>query len=288
MAEAPSRFIFIINPNSGSQKLRNWDKLIEKVFKERNYEILYTRYAGHSRSILSQFNPSPDLCIVAVGGDGTVSDMIPSIMHIQCTLGIVPTGSGNGLARHLKIPIQPTGALLKLLYGRVQHMDVIQVNDQYCCNTCGIGYSAMVARNFGRDGKRGFWNYLKLAFMLHKESKSFSVCLNGIWYEDVWSLEMANSSQLGNNAIISPIASVSDGIMDVLLLKKPKLYHALELMFMVFSRNILNSRFSRFIRTDSLEVRLENTQDFHIDGDYQGQCTQLRLKVLPSSIKIIA
>lgn len=288
MKEGPLHYIFIINPNSGSQKLRNWEKMIDRVFPEKNYEILFTRYAGHSRSILSSIETRPDLCVVAVGGDGTVSELIPAILEMNCSLGIIPTGSGNGLARHLGIPINPMGALLRLSRGKKQKMDVIRVNDQFCCNTCGIGYSAMVARYFGRDGRRGFLNYLKLAFSLHKESQSFRVCLNGDWYEDVWSLELANSSQLGNNAVVSPIASVSDGIMDVLLLKKPKLIHAPELMYMVFTRNILNSRFSRFLRTSKLEVKLEEPQDFHIDGDYQTNCSSLTLEILPSAIQIIA
>ncbi|MBK9107059.1 MAG: YegS/Rv2252/BmrU family lipid kinase [Saprospiraceae bacterium] len=288
MKNVPKHFVFIINPNSGSQRLRDWEKLISRFFEPQSFEILYTRYAGHSHSILANYEKRPDLCVVAVGGDGTVSELIPALMHIGCAMGIVPTGSGNGLARHLKIPMQASKALQKLARGDIHSLDVLNVNDKYCCNTCGVGFSAMVTRYFGRDGNRGFWNYFKLAFTLHQQSSTFSVNINGESFQDVWALEIANSSQLGNNAVISPLASVNDGIMDILILKKPKMWQAPYMIFMVFSKNILNSKLSQYRRAEALEVQFEEELYYHIDGDYQGQCSQLQVKMIPSAIQIIA
>lgn len=287
MKELPKHFLFIINPNSGSQRIMDWEKLIAKSFAAASYEILYTRYAGHSHSILANYEKRPDLCVVAVGGDGTVSELIPALINTGCTLGIIPTGSGNGLARHLKIPVQASKALQHLAKGTYHQLDVFQVNDKFCCNTCGIGFSAMVTRYFGRDGNRGFWNYFKLAFTLHQQSQTFSVKINGEQFDDVWALEIANSSQLGNNAVVSPLASVNDGIMDILILKKPKMWQAAYMIFMVFSKNILNSRLSQFRRAEALDVHLVEDQHYHIDGDYQGQCQSLKVKMLPSAIQII-
>ncbi|MBK8954748.1 MAG: hypothetical protein IPM34_04225 [Saprospiraceae bacterium] len=287
MENGSRHFIFIINPNSGSRRMLDWEKLISKVLAPETYEILYTRYAGHSHSILAQYSARPDLCVVAVGGDGTVSELIPVLMKMQVGLGIVPTGSGNGLARHLRIPMKPIGAIQRLRRGSINPMDVFKVNEKYCCNTCGIGFSAMVTQYFGRDGNRGFWNYFKLAFTLHKQSRTFEVEINGELFKDVWAVEIANSSQLGNNAVVSPLASVNDGIMDVLVLKKPKMWQSPYMIFMVFSKNILRSGFSQYRRAESVAVQLKEEQPYHIDGDYQGSCQQLEVQLLPAALQII-
>ncbi|MBV6472765.1 MAG: putative lipid kinase BmrU [Saprospiraceae bacterium] len=283
----PERFVFIINPNSGNRKHRRWESLIQRHFHPERYEILYTRYAGHSKSILSGYCDVAEHCFVAVGGDGTVSELLPAILRSKASLAIIPTGSGNGLARHLGISMRPEGALKKLASGLPHPLDVLQVGDHYCCNTCGLGFSAMVTRYFGLGGKRGLWNYVKLAFTLHPKSRSFGLTINGQRYEDVWSVEIANSSQLGNNAVVSPMASVNDGIMDVLIIRKPTFWQAPGLIFMVFSRNVLRSPLSKYLRETELDIRLDSSQHFHIDGEYRGEKNAVQVKIIPSAIRII-
>ncbi len=288
MEQGPNSFLFIINPNSGNRKLRDWESMISSYMGNSTYEILYTRYAGHSQSILAQYKDEPGLCIVAVGGDGTINDLLPGVLRSHSILGVVPTGSGNGLARHLGIPMNPAKAIQSLRHGKVHTLDLLDVNGSLCCNTSGIGFSATVARNFGKDGKRGFWSYLKLAFTLHRDSPLFTITINGQTFSDAWAVEIANSSQMGNNAVVSPIASVNDGIMDVLIMKKPKLWQIPGLMFMVFSKNILRSRLSHFLRATSLDVQLETEQDHHIDGDYRGMVKSLSVTMKASAIQIVS
>lgn len=281
------KYLFIVNPNSGKRKHKDWEALISKVLAPEDYEILYTRFAGHSKSILADIDHHSAYCVVAVGGDGTINELLPAILHSGASLGIVPRGSGNGLARHLEIPMDPLPALKRLASGKSMEMDILVVNGQLCCNTSGLGFSSTVARNFGADGKRGFWSYFKLALKLYKSSPLFEVEINGKPYHNIWSIEIANSSQMGNNAIVSPFASVSDGIFDILLMTKPSIWEIPGLMYMVFTRNILKSKLSKFFTATSANIRLPILIDHHIDGEYIGMVDQLDVKILPSAVKII-
>lgn len=242
---------------------------------------------AHSDEIIRKYANDTNVCVVAVGGDGTVSELAKMVYKFGLMLGIIPIGSGNGLARHLKIPTNPAKALAKLTTGKPKHIDLIKVDNRYCCNTCGIGFSGLISRYFGNKGKRGFTTYFKLALRLHKESNCFDIQLNGKLFKNVWSIEIANSSQLGNNAIVSPLASVSDGIMDVLIMTKPKSWQIPGLIYMVFSRNILKSSLSHFIRASELNVILPVAQEHHIDGEHRGLVSELEIKMLPSVLRVI-
>ncbi len=287
MSQTGRKFIFIVNPSSGNKKLRNWEKLISTNLTSDNYEILYTRYAGHSSSILSNYMQTDDLCIVAVGGDGTVSELVSTILNTNAYLGIIPTGSGNGLARHLKIPLQANKAIQKLDQGNLQAIDLIKINDHYCCNTCGIGFSALVTKHFGVKGQRGFRTYFKLALALYKTSELFEIRLNEVIFQNIWIVEFANSSQLGNDAIVSPLASVTDGIADVLLVQKPKFWLVPSFIVMVLTGNILKSKLSKLIKTTEVSVTLNKEQHYHIDGEYMGMIKEADIKIIPLALKII-
>lgn len=281
------KYLFIVNPNSGKRKYKDWETLISKVLSAEDYEILYTRFAGHSKSILSDIDHQSAYCIVAVGGDGTINELLAPVLHSGASLGIVPRGSGNGLARHLQIPLDSLAALKKLIQGQSMQMDLLVVNGHLCCNTSGLGFSSTVARNFGKDGKRGFWSYFKLALKLYKSSVLFEVEINGKRYSNIWSIEIANSSQMGNNAIVSPFASVSDGIFDILLMTKPSVREIPGLMYMVFTRNILKSKLSQFFTATSAHISLPMKVDHHIDGEFKGMVDHLDVKILPSAVNII-
>lgn len=287
MQFAVRKFLFIINPKSGAQRRYDWEYMIEKHLKADLFLIVESVSPAHSDELVRQYSDAPNVCVVAVGGDGTVSELAKMVYKFDLMLGIIPIGSGNGLARHLKIPTNPAKALARLTSGKPKHIDLIKVNDRYCCNTCGIGFSGLISKYFGTKGKRGFTTYFKLALRLHKESNCFDVILNGKLFKDVWSIEIANSSQLGNNAIVSPLASVSDGIMDVVIMSKPKSWQIPGLIYMVFSRNILKSSLSHFIRASELIVQLPIEQEHHIDGEHRGLTSEVDVKILPSVLKVI-
>jgi diacylglycerol kinase (ATP) len=281
------KLVFIINPSSGQHKHPDWEKMISKYLKTSEYEILYTRYAGHSSSILGHFTPHDAVCIVAVGGDGTVSELLPTILRCKAVLGIIPTGSGNGLARHMNIPLNPAKAMQILESGRIQNIDLMHINSHYSCNTSGIGFSALVTKYFGLKGNRGFSSYFKLALKLYKSSPEFSIVLNDVNYTRVWAVEFANSSQLGNNAIVSHLASIQDGIVDILILKKPKFWQIPSMIFMVLSGKTLQMRLSTLIKATEVQLETDNEQHFHIDGEYKGIVKKVDLKMIPSAIQII-
>jgi YegS/Rv2252/BmrU family lipid kinase len=287
MRKEITKFIFIINPSSGNQKLRDWENIISKYLFGVAYEILYTEYSGHGNSLLSNYQGDENTCIVAVGGDGTVNELLNSIYQSKTCLGIIPTGSGNGLARHLKIPLKIEKAIQKLTQEKPRSIDLFKLNNHYCINTCGIGFTALVTKHFGIKGERGFRTYFKLALKLYKTSKTFEFKLNDQLFQDVWMVEFANSSQLGNNVYVSPAASVTDGIADILIVRKPKPWQVPSFIAMALSGNILKSRLSKLIKAQEVKVTLSESHDYHIDGEYMGTLQEATLQILPSALEII-
>ncbi len=144
-----------------------------------------------------------------------------------------------------------------------------------------------MTKHFGAKGKRGFSNYLKLALSLYKTSSSFDIFLDDQLYKDVWAVEFANSSQLGNNAIVSPLASIYDGVVDILILKKPKYWQIPSLITMVLSGNVLKLKLSQLIKASQLKIRLREEQHYHIDGEYIGTIKSIHLQMIPSVLKVI-
>jgi YegS/Rv2252/BmrU family lipid kinase len=287
MSAENRKFIFIVNPNSGKQRLIDWSQMVSQHLPSKNYEILFTTHPGHTGSILSDYQHVDDSCVIAVGGDGTVSELIPFVLNHKYVLGIIPMGSGNGLARHLKIPLRTAAAIQKLSSGKASLIDLIQVNDRFCSNTCGIGFTALITRYFGLKGQRGFNAYLKLALKLYQTSERFDLMLDEVLYKDIWMIEFANSSQLGNDTYVSPHASVTDGIMDILIVKRPKIWQVPGFMLQSLFGKILKSSLTQLLQAKEVKIKLYSEQNYHIDGEYQGMIKELHLKILPSALQVI-
>ncbi len=281
------KFLVIVNPKAGKRRNKDWEDVTYKYLRSDFISIVETVSPMHSDEIIRQHAVDHEVCVVGIGGDGTISELAKMVYQMDLILGIIPRGSGNGLARHLKIPFNVKKAMRLLTTGAPSRIDLIKLNDRYCCNTSGIGFSGLISKYFGTRGKRGFITYFKLALNLHRESKCFDIILNDKLFKNVWSVEIANSSQLGNNAVVSPLASVSDGIMDILIMTKPTKWQIPGLIYSVFTKNILKSKLSHFIRASELDVKLPIAQDYHIDGEYRGLTTELDVKILPSALKIM-
>lgn len=286
------KVFFIINKYSGTgfqSKIEG--RIIDACARLKLEAILeYTQHRGHATELARQAAAEGIPRVFAMGGDGTVNETAQGLVGTSTALGILPKGSGNGLARHLTIPLHLDGALTLLEKYNVLGMDVLLVNDKISINVSGIGFDAHVAGHFGKSGKRGLAGYTKLILQEFLGFKEFAceALLDGESYKrNAFIIAFANSSQFGNNARVAPLASVCDGVMDVCFIKKIPVTSVAAFTARMFLGKIDKSRFVEIIKAKRLEISFDKPQPYHIDGEPFLPMNQFTIEVKPAAIKMI-
>ena len=218
------KIVFIVNPISGTQNKRYILKLLpEKLNSELfDWHIAKTEYAGHATLLAKEYSTQDYHAIIAIGGDGTVNEIARSLVHTNVALGIIPCGSGNGLARHLHIPMDPVGAIKVINRFIAKDVDYGKINEIPFFCTCGVGFDAFVSSKFANAGRRGLLTYLEntLREGLKYKPDTYEIEVEGETRKyKAFLIACANASQYGNNAFIAPQASMSDGMLDVTIME---------------------------------------------------------------------
>jgi diacylglycerol kinase (ATP) len=283
---------FIINPKSGTGKKNILPGLIESILDKKLFdaEISFTQAAGHATQLAKEAVEKNYDIVVAVGGDGSVNETAKSLVHTDTALGIIPTGSGNGMARHLGIPVNPEKAIHLFNNFKFDIIDTLKVNDHFCIGTIGVGFDAHVAHLFANATKRGYSTYVKLVlaeFSSFKE-KSFSIIVDGNTYEkDCYLLTFANSSQFGNNALIAPAADVKDGIIEISMIRKFPAFVAPGLIYRLMKNSIHRSKYFSELRGKKVQLKNSTTLKGHIDGEPVIFKNDLNIDVDRLSLKVV-
>lgn len=286
---------FVVNPHSGTADKKRIVEMIPQYLDTQKFEvkICYTEYRGHA-AILAQeaVHQSVDM-VVAVGGDGTVNEVARSLIHTKTALGIVPCGSGNGLARHLGIPMNPEGALRVLSECVIQELDYGRINGTPFFCTCGVGFDAFVSSKFATSSRRGLRTYIENTL---KEGLKYKPETYEIEVDDehgqkqtysAFLISCANASQYGNNVYIAPTASMSDGLMDVTIMQPFTMLEAPQIAIQLFSKTIHhNSRIHSF-RCRSLTIHRSQPGVIHFDGDPKEEAADLKIELYPHDINIV-
>jgi YegS/Rv2252/BmrU family lipid kinase len=288
------KILFLINPISGVGKKAIIPKLIDKYLDLNKFKptIEYTEYRGHGFEISAEKHKDYD-CIVAIGGDGTVNEVGSGLINTDTALAIIPTGSGNGLARHLNIPLKLKKAIININSFKISAIDTGLVNDIPFLGTCGFGFDAHIAQKFDEYHKRGFLGYAKivknefknytpLTYLIEKESKQFE--------KKSFMFSVANSSQFGNGFTISPNSIIDDGVFETVFLDKFKYKNAIKLGRQFFNKKINNSEFYNFESfTKSIKFEVLNKKDvvFHVDGEPKFGGNQFEIKIIKQSLKVV-
>jgi diacylglycerol kinase (ATP) len=285
--------LFIINPTSGRKSFPSLEQDISTACanNQLDYTIVLTTHPGHATALAREASQNQTDIAFAVGGDGTVNEVAKGLLHSSTTMGIIPKGSGNGLARHLGISMKPKAALSVLSTGKSFSMDTISVNGAVSVNVSGIGFDGHIASLFGKSGKRGLREYVTLAATEFRKFNSFSIegIIDGQPYSsDAFILAFANSSQFGNNATIAPAASVCDGVMDICVIKKVPLLQALGFAGKMFTRTMHKSAFVKIIKAKSASFTFPKSMPLHIDGEGCEPCSVYDIKLQPGSLKVLA
>ncbi len=283
--------LFIVNPISGNGKQKNIQAVLENHldFDRFSPTVLFTHCQGHatelSREAIGKYE-----YVIAVGGDGTVNEVAKGIVGSDIVMGIIPVGSGNGLARHLNIPMNTTEAVKVLNKCLQMKMDTIKINGELSVNVSGIGFDAFVAHKFSTNGKRGPIPYVKIAAteFQHYKSQAYQITVDGkIQYNNAFMISIANSSQFGNNALISPEAKVDDGLIDLCILSDFPKVEAPALASRLINKTIHKSKFMEIIRGKNIRIDTNHPLICHIDGEPKTFDDMLNIELVPSSLNMI-
>jgi len=285
------KIAFIINPFSGTGKKQDLPGLIRTELGDRfdTLEIVFTNARGHATELAKSFVESGFNIVVAVGGDGTVNEVAKSLIHTDTTLGIVPIGSGNGLARHLGIPMSIKKAIRQLNYSESIYMDYGLVNGRPFFCTCGTGFDAYVSTEFAKGHKRGIMRYVEkiITGYFSYKSQNYQIVCNGTNLNiKAFVMTFANASQWGNNAYIAPQASVQDGQLDVSIMSSFPIIAIPTLALQLFTKNIDKDLFMTTLRSKEITLVREESGPFHYDGEPYEDGTEIEIKTIPDGLKV--
>lgn len=283
---------FIINPKSGIGKQKKIEKLIRKCLdtSDFDYEICYTKAPEHAVELSREAVEKNFDAVVAVGGDGSINEVARGLIYSETALGIIPAGSGNGLAHFLRISLNSKKALEKIIRFKIKKIDTGNINGHLFVSIAGVGFDAYVAERFSKSEKRGFWPYAKIAFLEYITywPKRFKIYANGnVIKKSAFMLSFANSNQFGFNAKIAPTAIIDDGFIDLCMVRKPRIFYAPFLLPFFFGGWLHKTPFVKIIKAKEIKVIQHRNNIAHIDGDEidLGKC--LEVKALSASLKII-
>ena len=283
----------IINPVSGKQRRskEEWEKPVKINFPDA--AGAFTKYAGHATELAEQALQEGYEQILVAGGDGTINEVARALVDKPAALGIIPKGSGNGLARELGIPLCYEEALVCYQHAQPFLCDVGQANGEYFFNVAGVGIEAEIARQFaeyGKEGKRGMWPYFKLGlktiFSYHPKTLSVTFDKREEMIAPL-TLVFANGTQYGSNFTIAPYASLNDGLLDMVEVQDvPKWKLALA------APSFLRKAPAAFgvTKTHRVTQAVIETQGeivYHLDGEPKSTQNQLTISLLPQKLKLL-
>lgn len=286
------RIAFVINPIAGGKNKKQLIHSIQENFSKYNYELINWAYPEQKTEIIDHLKKNNYDVVVAVGGDGTINQVAQAIINTDTLLGIIPMGSGNGLARHLKIPLNIYKALylIKDAHNTIK-IDSCMVNgiDFFC--TSGVGFDAYIGSLFAQSKTRGFFSYSKLTLssLISYKPKKYKINIDGRLLEkEAFLITFANASQYGNNAYIAPLANIQDGLIDMVILKPFKLWNMLNLAYRMFNKTIHHSNFLETYKAKNILIEQAANISIHFDGEPMlVQEKHITVKIKPSSLKVI-
>ncbi len=294
------KIVYFVNPISGTKEKNSALKVIEERTQQQNipYQILPTNAQGNYFFLKEKIEKEGITDIVVCGGDGTVSQVASSLIDEDVNIGIIPMGSGNGLALSAKIPKDVNKALDVIFTGKGRYIDAFFINNVFSCMLCGLGFDAQVAHDFAKQPSRGLSTYIKQTlgnfidarpypFEIVNEGKSFAT--------EAFFISIANSNQFGNNFTIAPKASLNDGLLDIVIVKKMSKMRLLLAVLKQIMAGKINDHPDRtfhkknvlYFQTPILIIHNLASAPLHIDGDPANTAKRLVIKIIPDAFKLI-
>ena len=277
---------FIINPFSAKKNYQPFlDELSKKV---ENPLYLISKSLKATDDFINENWTKIDV-FVAVGGDGTISTVAKKLINSEKILAVFPAGSGNGFSRETNFSKNISLLLDKIKNEKFRQIDTFTVNEHFSINVSGTGFDGKVVKEFEKTN-RGFKNYIKVSIETFFNYKPISVKFSNSKYQSYngtyLMLNVANTRQFGNNAYIAPMASKSDGLVDLVLVKKFPLYYSPFFAYRMFTKRLKDDDFVSYLPVSEIEFEV-NTKNWHIDGEFKKINSPISIKVLPKSLRIL-
>ena len=294
------KILFFINPISGGKEKLQLEKKIIKKCEEKNtaFEILFTSKDGDYNFLHDKIEADGVTDIAICGGDGSIAPIVASVLNVPVNIGIIPLGSGNGLAFTAGISKSVDKAIDVILVGNASYIDAFLINNKLSTHVCGLGFDAKVAHDFSKQKKRGLNSYTKLAIKNFLSAKAFNFHIEANennFNVDAFLVCVANSNQFGNNFKIAPEASICDGLLDIVILKKSSKPQAV----LSFVNQILTGKTKSlqerdihkknvlYFQAKKLKIKNPDLALLHIDGDPAETAKEFSIEILPAAYKLI-
>jgi diacylglycerol kinase (ATP) len=295
MSQLPvkEKILFLINPISGTKHKGHIPGMIKELIDASIFdvEIVITKYKGEATEIVRQKLLDNYRYFVAVGGDGTVNEIAKALINTQGIMGIIPVGSGNGLARHLQIPLQPIKAIQLINKLKYQAIDYGLINNTPFFCTCGVGFDALIGDKFAQCKGRGLTNYVKTTireyFKYKPEMYQITIDEERTIKRQAFLITFANGSQYGNNAYIAPHADICDGKLDMCIISPFKLYNAPGIGIRLFAKNIHKSSLIHIEKTSKILLERASEGVVHFDGEPCRMGKTLNISLINKGLNII-
>jgi diacylglycerol kinase (ATP) len=286
------KILFIVNPISGGRNKKGFEELVNKNLNLNNFDpiISYSEKPGHASDLAKEGLTQNIKKIIAVGGDGTVNEVAKILMHSDTALGIIPFGSGNGLARHMGISVDPGKAIAQLNSATIKINDAGVINGMPFFCTSGMGFDAHIGKIFATLKGRGFTGYIKavLREFISYKPQQYKLVVNGVAVtKNAFLITFANASQYGNNAYIAPQANVTDGKLDICILKPFPVYSMPGLALRVFNKTADKSSFMETMKGTEISIERENAGPIHLDGEPFETGKEIKVEIMPACLKIL-
>jgi YegS/Rv2252/BmrU family lipid kinase len=258
---------YIINPHSGANNKESFLR-ISSVLKTDPHHVIWETTEPQEATLFAQKAIDQGATrIIAVGGDGTINEVASALVGKSIPLGIIPVGSGNGLARHLNIPLNYKKAFQKALVGATIKIDVGHINKKPFFCTAGVGFDAAVAHRFANSKGRGLLNYIKATIITLFKYKPIQVSVNNAPVEKIFSLSIANANQFGNNAFISPFSNIQDGQFELVKIGILNKLQAGIIAVRLFKKSIHHSNDVHILASKTASIYYAKNAPIHIDGE---------------------
>ncbi len=286
------RACIIINPVSGGTDKKQVLEVIKQNFpKDITYEIIVWEKPEQKEEIIQKIRERKYDIVVAAGGDGTINQVAQAIKDTNTALAIIPLGSGNGLARHLNIPMNAKKAVELIGAGGKEILiDACVVNNMPFFCTSGIGFDALIGKLFAESKTRGFLTYIRLtlsSFIRYKPQR-YDLNIDGKTISSMaFLITFANASQYGNNAYIAPQADISDGFIDVVILKPFKFWQMLPIGSRMFNKTLNTSPYVDVYKGQNISVTRKSSGPVHFDGEPEEMATSINYRISKGSVRAI-
>ena len=291
---------FLVNPISGNTKKDEILHLVHTEMQEKEipFEFTFTNPSGNYDFLKDKIEAEEITDIVMIGGDGTVNQVVDALRDTKIRFGIIPVGSGNGLAFAAGIPKKPIDAIQLVLKAASKPVDAFLINNQFSCMLSGVGFDAQVAHDFASKASRGLMTYTQQSLINYFKAPPypFEIMLeNFSFFTDAYFISIANSNQFGNNFTIAPKASLNDGLLDIVVVQK---MNKAKMPFAVLKQIRGNNKLTELVenmstsnilyfQTNALTIRNNKHAPFHIDGEPRETAVEFKIDIIPDCFELI-